>query len=65
MIVGCGIAIIANETSHPIKYGLLSSLVIATSKEVYDSMHPTQHTADVNDALSTLIGTSVCMTWEW
>lgn len=37
-------------------YGLALAILGAITKEIYDYLHPENHTADVKDAIATTIG---------
>jgi len=37
-------------------YGLLLAVLGAVVKEIYDYLHPESHTADVKDAVATILG---------
>lgn len=37
-------------------YGLFLAVLGAITKEIYDYLHPESHTADVKDAVATILG---------
>ena len=37
-------------------YGLALAILGAITKEIYDYLHPESHTADVKDAIATILG---------